>query len=161
MHKIDNFKSPFLHKTDNFRHSQRQGNQTSATPGKAANPQCETQKSYVHGSHVENMSNHAHQRKNPPVTQPPQSGNIASSSCFAVFITVISMESQYSFGSSKHQRNTEKRSHGQHQHNRASDPANAAANPITPFDAYFQHCQNRTPLRHPRHVRPRTRRRCG
>jgi len=35
MHKIDNFKSPFLHKTDNFRHSQRQGNQTSATPGKA------------------------------------------------------------------------------------------------------------------------------
>ena len=42
----------------------------------SANPQCETQKSYVHGSHVENMSNHAHRRKNPPVTQPPQSGNI-------------------------------------------------------------------------------------
>ena len=30
----------------------------------------------MHGSHVENMSNHAHQRRNPPVTQPPQSGNI-------------------------------------------------------------------------------------
>ena len=46
------------------------------------------------------------------------------------------MESQYSFGSFEASSNTEKRSHGQHQHNRASDPANAAANPITPFDAY-------------------------
>ena len=53
----------------------------------------------MHGSHVENMSNHEHPRRNPPVTQPPQSENIGACSCFAVFISVISMESQYSFGS--------------------------------------------------------------
>lgn len=39
----------------------------------------------MHGSHVENMSNHAHRRKNPPVTQPPQSGNISVMFLFCRF----------------------------------------------------------------------------
>ena len=42
------------------------------------------------------------------------------------------MESQYSFGSFEASSNTEKRSHGQHQHNRASDPANAPQTPSHP-----------------------------
>ncbi len=39
----------------------------------------------MHGSHVENMSNHEHQRRNPPVTQPPQSGNISTMFLFCRF----------------------------------------------------------------------------
>ena len=39
----------------------------------------------MHGSHVENMSNHEHQRRNPPVTQPPQSGNIGVMFLFCRF----------------------------------------------------------------------------
>lgn len=39
----------------------------------------------MHGSHVENMSNHEHRRKNPPVTQPPQSGNISVMFLFCRF----------------------------------------------------------------------------
>lgn len=39
----------------------------------------------MHGSHVENMSNHEHQRRNPPVTQPPQSGNISVMFLFCRF----------------------------------------------------------------------------
>jgi len=85
MHKIDNFKSPFLHKTDNFRHSQRQGNQTSATPGKAQIRNVKRRRVTCMARMLKNMSNHEHRRKNPPVTQPPQSGNISAMFLFCRF----------------------------------------------------------------------------